>query len=188
MRKFQICRVNFLSRARSPTRTPPGCGNPKGGFLGRGFGNPPQGLRSEKHLRRARCSSRDVRRSLGITLCAGVGCPRSLVRLPQGDGRAGLAFTRGAVGSKCNLIVLDASNVLHDAFTRCRPRCPRGRRNASWFSWTSPTRLVLAHCYLYRMLLRRVTFPGFCEPCLPSPAPKPPAGAGWLPPEDQRFA
>jgi len=30
------------------------------------------------------------------------------------------------------------------------------------------------------MLLRRVTFPHFCEPCLPSPAEKPPAGAGWL--------
>ncbi len=28
------------------------------------------------------------------------------------------------------------------------------------------------------MLLRRVAFPDFCEPCLP-PA-KPPAGAGWL--------
>jgi ATP-dependent DNA ligase len=30
------------------------------------------------------------------------------------------------------------------------------------------------------MLLRRVAFPAFCEPCLPSPAEKPPAGAGWL--------
>src|SRR5262245_46339304 len=30
------------------------------------------------------------------------------------------------------------------------------------------------------MLLRRVAFPDFCEPCLPSPAEKPPAGAGWL--------
>jgi len=30
------------------------------------------------------------------------------------------------------------------------------------------------------MLLRRVSFPDFCEPCLPSPAAKPPAGAGWL--------
>jgi len=30
------------------------------------------------------------------------------------------------------------------------------------------------------MLLRRVTFPDFCEPCLPSPAEKPPVGAGWL--------
>jgi bifunctional non-homologous end joining protein LigD len=30
------------------------------------------------------------------------------------------------------------------------------------------------------MLLRRVAFPDFCEPCLPSPADKPPAGAGWL--------
>jgi ATP-dependent DNA ligase len=30
------------------------------------------------------------------------------------------------------------------------------------------------------MLLRRVAFPDFCEPCLPSPAAKPAAGAGWL--------
>jgi bifunctional non-homologous end joining protein LigD len=30
------------------------------------------------------------------------------------------------------------------------------------------------------MSLRRVAFPDFCEPCLPSPAEKPPAGAGWL--------
>src|SRR5262245_61663580 len=41
-------------------------------------------------------------------------------------------------------------------------------------------RLVLARWYLYPMLLRRVAFPDFCEPCLPSPAAKPPAGAGWL--------
>src|SRR5262245_19122115 len=36
--------------------------------------------------------------------------------LPQGDGRAGPAFTRRAVGSECNLIVLDAGDVFHDAF------------------------------------------------------------------------
>jgi bifunctional non-homologous end joining protein LigD len=30
------------------------------------------------------------------------------------------------------------------------------------------------------MLLRRVPFPGFVPPCLPSPADKPPAGVGWL--------
>jgi hypothetical protein len=30
------------------------------------------------------------------------------------------------------------------------------------------------------MLLRRVSFPDFCEPSLPSPADKPPAGTGWL--------
>jgi bifunctional non-homologous end joining protein LigD len=30
------------------------------------------------------------------------------------------------------------------------------------------------------MLLCRVVFPDFCEPCLPSPAEKPPAEAGWL--------
>jgi len=30
------------------------------------------------------------------------------------------------------------------------------------------------------MLLRRVAFPHFCEPCLLSPAAKPPAGAVWL--------
>jgi hypothetical protein len=35
--------------------------------------------------------------------------------LPQGDGRAGPAFTRRAVGSECNLIVLDARDMLDDA-------------------------------------------------------------------------
>jgi hypothetical protein len=30
------------------------------------------------------------------------------------------------------------------------------------------------------MLLRRVAFSDFCEPSLPSPADKPPAGAGWM--------
>ena len=30
------------------------------------------------------------------------------------------------------------------------------------------------------MLWRLRAFPDFCEPCLPSPAAKPPAGAGWL--------
>jgi bifunctional non-homologous end joining protein LigD len=39
-----------------------------------------------------------------------------------------------------------------------------------------------APCAIYTpiMLLRRVAFPDFCEPCLPSPAAKPPAGVGWL--------
>jgi hypothetical protein len=34
--------------------------------------------------------------------------------------------------------------------------------------------------YVPIMLSRRVAFPDFCEPCLPSPAEKPPAGDGWL--------
>jgi hypothetical protein len=29
----------------------------------------------------------------------------------------------------------------------------------------------------FSLLLRRVAFPDFCEPCLPSPAAKPPAAA-----------
>jgi ATP-dependent DNA ligase len=41
-------------------------------------------------------------------------------------------------------------------------------------------RLARARRYSYAMLLHRVAFPDFCEPCLPSPAEKPPAGAGWL--------
>src|SRR5262245_10319361 len=50
----------------------------------------------------------------------------------------------------------------------------------SWFSSTSPTRLVLARCYLYSMLRMRARLAGFIEPCLPSPAPNPPAGDGWI--------
>jgi hypothetical protein len=45
---------------------------------------------------------------------------------------------------------------------------------------TSPTRLVLARCYLYRMLLRRVAFPTSASPACPAQPDKPPAGAGWL--------
>jgi hypothetical protein len=41
--------------------------------------------------------------------------------LPQGDGRARPAFAGGAEGGERNLIVLDASDVLDDAFT---VRCP----------------------------------------------------------------
>jgi hypothetical protein len=52
------------------------------------------------------------------------------------------------------------------------PRCiVCGKRHWSTQQW---------RWYLYPMLLRRVAFPDFCEPCLPSPAAKPPAGAGWL--------
>jgi len=42
--------------------------------------------------------------------------------LPQGDGRARPAFTGGAVGRECNLVVLDASDVLYDAFAVRGPR------------------------------------------------------------------
>src|SRR5262249_25573664 len=40
--------------------------------------------------------------------------------------------------------------------------------------------LAPAGSFMRAMLLRRVAFPDFCEPCLPSPAAKPPAGDGWL--------
>ena len=42
--------------------------------------------------------------------------------LPQGDGGAGPAFAGGAEGSERDLIVLDASDVLHDAFAVRGPR------------------------------------------------------------------
>jgi hypothetical protein len=42
--------------------------------------------------------------------------------LPQGDGGAGPAFTRRAIGGERNLIVLDAGDVFDDAFAvRCPP-------------------------------------------------------------------
>ena len=41
--------------------------------------------------------------------------------LPQGDGRAGPAFTRRVVGSEYDLIALDAGDVLHDALAVLRP-------------------------------------------------------------------
>jgi hypothetical protein len=70
--------------------------------------------------------------------------------------------------------------VLNDAVAGVVPDVHTEGEVGLWFSRTSPTRLVLARCYLYPMLLRRVAFPDFCEPCLPSPAEKPPPGAGWL--------
>jgi hypothetical protein len=36
--------------------------------------------------------------------------------LPQGDGGARPALAGGAVGSECNLVILDAGNMLHDAW------------------------------------------------------------------------
>src|SRR6516165_12711612 len=42
--------------------------------------------------------------------------------LPQGDGGTGPAFAGGAVGSERDLIVLDASDVIHDAFAVRGPR------------------------------------------------------------------
>src|SRR5262245_24019001 len=42
--------------------------------------------------------------------------------LPQGDGRAGPAFTRRAIGGEGNLIFLDAGDVFDDAFAARGPR------------------------------------------------------------------
>jgi len=72
----------------------------------------------------------------------------------------GPARHRCPVGRLRDLEVIDASDVLDNAV---RGAHPRGRQSASWSSWTSPTRLVLAHWYLYRMLWRRVGFPDFCR-------------------------
>jgi bifunctional non-homologous end joining protein LigD len=44
----------------------------------------------------------------------------------------------------------------------------------------SLTRLALGRRYLYPMLRMRPRPNGFIEPCLPSPAPNPPAGDGWI--------
>jgi hypothetical protein len=54
----------------------------------------------------------------------------------------------------------------------------RAEGETSWFSWTSPIRLVLARWFYTAMLLRRVAFRDFCEPCLPRPAEKPPERNG----------
>jgi hypothetical protein len=40
--------------------------------------------------------------------------------LPQGDGCARPSLARRAVGDECNLIVLDAGDVLHGAFADTR--------------------------------------------------------------------
>ena len=56
------------------------------------------------------------------TPCARAGCPRYSRTQPQGDGRARPALAGGVEGGECNLIVLDASDVLHDAFAVSGPR------------------------------------------------------------------
>jgi hypothetical protein len=60
--------------------------------------------------------------------------------LPQGNARRGPARHGGPVGRFCHLEVVHAGNMLDDKCWLRRPRCPSGRRSASWFSWTSPTR------------------------------------------------
>jgi len=42
--------------------------------------------------------------------------------LPQGDGCIGPALAGGEEGGECDLIVLDASDMLHDAFAVRGPR------------------------------------------------------------------
>jgi hypothetical protein len=42
--------------------------------------------------------------------------------LPQGDGSAGPTFTGGVVGGERNLVILDAGDVLDDAFPVSSPR------------------------------------------------------------------
>jgi hypothetical protein len=72
---------------------------------------------------RSKYSSRNVRRLLGITPCEPTVLDHSRT-LPQGDGCARPAFTRRAVGGECNLIILDAGDVL---FRRQGSRYRRGR-------------------------------------------------------------
>src|SRR5215475_7728956 len=70
----------------------------------------------EQLIRRARGSSRNVVVFIDSTPRADAGCPRSLARPAASDGGAGPAFARGAVRCECNLVVLDAGDVLDDAF------------------------------------------------------------------------
>src|SRR5262249_49063912 len=51
--------------------------------------------------------------------------------LPQGDGSTRPAFARGAVRCECNLVVLDARDVLHNAFAVRGPRIDAEREVSS---------------------------------------------------------
>jgi hypothetical protein len=70
----------------------------------------------------AKGSSGNVRRLLGIHRAQTPTVLDHSRTLPQGDGCARPAFTRRAVGGECNLIILDAGDVLHDAFAVRGPR------------------------------------------------------------------
>jgi hypothetical protein len=73
------------------------------------------------------------------------------------------------IRSLCHLEVIHASDMLNDGEVRLGFH-GQVRLDLSW-----PGAI-----YIPAMLLHRVAFPDFCEPGLPSPADKPPAGAGWL--------
>jgi hypothetical protein len=105
--------------------------------------------------------------------------PRALA---QRDPRPWPARNRRPVGRLRNLEVIDASDVLNDAIRGAVPdihaegKVDLGLHKGQIpLDWPAPRAI-----YTPIMLLRRVAFPDFCEPCLPSPAEKPPAGAGWL--------
>jgi hypothetical protein len=72
----------------------------------------------------AKGSSGNVRRLLGIHRAQTPTVLDHSRTLPQGDGCARSAFTRRAVGGECNLIILDAGDVL---FRRQGSRYRRGR-------------------------------------------------------------
>jgi hypothetical protein len=85
------------------------------------------------------------------------------------------------VGRFSHLEVIHASNVLDDAGAGLVPDVhAEGEVRLGLHGQARLDSPWPAGIYT-RMLLRSVPRPnGFIEPCLPSPAPKPPAGAGWI--------
>jgi hypothetical protein len=75
---------------------------------------------------------------------------------------------------------LDMSRSSEGVIER-RIRLGPGRRRRSWFSWTQVRLDSSWPAGIYTAMLRlRPRLAGFIEPCLPSPAPNPPAGEGWI--------
>jgi|SRR5262249_9508808 len=91
--------------------------------------------------------------------------------LPQGNARHWPALYRGAVGCLAHLEIINARDVLDNAVAGEVPNVHAESKMRLGFhgqvrldsSW--PTGIYTP------MLLRRVAFPDFCEPCLPSQSP-----------------
>jgi ATP-dependent DNA ligase len=89
-------------------------------------------------------------------------------------------LARGKKRGERDLIVVDAGDVLDDAHAGVVPNIHA--KSEVGLGFHGQVRLDSSWpAAIYTPMLRMRPRPnGFIEPCLPSPAPKPPAGDGWI--------